>query len=91
VRTSPSDRPKQKRTTLTYTDKRELDKLTTRLDALGAERTRLETELASSGSDVDRVVRLGEELAGVLDELDSAEHRWLELTERAEQLAAGGD
>ena len=91
VRTSPSDRPKQKRTTLTYTDKRELDTLTTRLDVLGTERARLETELVSAGPDVDQVVRLGEELAGVLDELETVEHRWLELTERAEQLAAGAD
>lgn len=87
-RSSIEGRPSQQRTTLTYRDKRELDRLTNRIDTLAAERTRLESELSSAGSDVDRVTRLGNELAMTLQELTTSEVRWLELSELAETLAS---
>lgn len=88
--TSSHARPKQQRTTLTYTDKRELDRLTKRIATLSAEQERLEQELVDAGSDVERVGRLGADLAEVIDELESSETRWLELVELADQLAAPG-
>jgi hypothetical protein len=62
--------------------------LTVRIDKLTADRKRLESELSAAGSDVDRVTRLGNELAMTLQELTTSEARWLELSELAESLAS---
>jgi ATP-binding cassette subfamily F protein uup len=87
-RSSIGGRASQQRTKLTYRDKRELDGLTVRIDKLTADRKRLESELSAAGSDVDRVTRLGNELAMTLQELTTSEARWLELSELAESLAS---
>lgn len=81
------ERPKKARTTLTYSDKRELDKLTRRVDELATRKAELEAELRSAGADVDLVTRLGPELSATMEALSAAETRWLELSELAEELA----
>ncbi|KAA3639183.1 MAG: ABC transporter ATP-binding protein [Armatimonadetes bacterium] len=85
--TTTKTRPKAPRTKLTFNDQRELKALTSQIPKLEAARSRLERELAEAGADIDEVSRLGAELADVIATLDSAETRWLELTERAEELA----
>jgi ATP-binding cassette subfamily F protein uup len=83
----PSDaRPKRQRTTLTYSDKRELDRLTVRLDKLADDRSRIENDLSAAGSDVELVIRLGSELQDLIAEQEFSETRWLELSELAEEL-----
>ncbi len=85
------DRPRQQRTKLTYNDKRELDRITRRIPKLEERKATLKAALDKSGDDYERTLELSQELAGVLDELDTSETRWLELTEKAEQLATEAD
>ena len=85
------DRPRQQRTKLTYNDKRELDRITRRIPKLEERKATLTAALDESADDYERTLELSQELAEVLDELDTSETRWLELTEKAEQLATDAD
>lgn len=80
-------RPKAQRTKLTFNDQRELKQLTAQIPKLEAASAKLEHDLAEAGSDIDKVTHLGAELATTITTLDTAETRWLELTELAEKLA----
>jgi ABC transport system ATP-binding/permease protein len=82
------DRPKQQRTKLTYNDKRDLDRLTRSIPKLEERKALLTGALDDAAGDYERTLELSRELTAVLDELDTAETRWLELTEKAELLAA---
>jgi ATP-binding cassette subfamily F protein uup len=83
---SASDRSRQKRTKLTYNDKRELDQLTKAIPRLEKQKITLASRLDNAGADYDVAVPLSEDLTKVIKELDSAETRWLELTEKSEEL-----
>jgi ATP-binding cassette subfamily F protein uup len=85
-----SQRPRQRRTKLTYNDQRDLKELTRRIPQLEKQKTRLTEELDQAASDYERTVDLADRLATTMTELDSAETRWLELTHEAEQLTADG-
>ena len=80
-------RPTRKARRLTYNDQRELDRLTRDIPKLEAERDRLSSRLTEESRDVARVVELSQALAAATDAVDEAETRWLELTERADNLA----
>jgi ATP-binding cassette subfamily F protein uup len=86
--TTANEKPKQKRTTLTYNDKRELDQLTKAIPRLETQKSTLTAHLdeAGAGADYDLVVALSRDLAEVIDKLDSSETRWLELTEKSDSL-----
>ncbi|MCL1593412.1 MAG: ABC transporter ATP-binding protein, partial [Actinomycetia bacterium] len=84
-------RAKPQRTKLTYNDKRDLDDLTRSIPKLEKQQTRLTSALDGAAGDYDRTVGLAEELGVVLQELDVAETRWLELTEKSEQLQQAAD
>jgi len=79
-------RPKQKRTKLTYNDKRELDNLTKQIPKLEREMAALTATLDEAAGDYGRTVGIAAELATAIETLDTSETRWLELTEKAEQL-----
>jgi len=79
-------RPQQKRTKLTYNDKRELDTLTKQIPKLERERTALAAALDESAGDYERTVEVAAALATAIKTLDASETRWLELTEKSEQL-----
>ena len=79
-------KPKAARTKLTYNDQRELTLLTKQIPKLERRRADLTTELHGSSTDPDVTAKLGHELQEVISDLDSAETRWLELTELAERL-----
>jgi ATP-binding cassette subfamily F protein uup len=85
---SGGQRRKQQRTKLTYNDQRELDELTRGIPKLEQQRVTLTSSLDAVGGDYDRVVELSRNLAGVIEELDASETRWLELTEKAEGLGS---
>ncbi len=87
ARTQGLQQPKQQRTKLTYNDKRELDQLTKAIPKLENRRTALSGDLNAAAGNYDTTVALAADLASVLEQLDTAETRWLELTERAEQLS----
>ncbi|MEN8238882.1 MAG: ABC-F family ATP-binding cassette domain-containing protein [Actinomycetota bacterium] len=82
-------RPKQKRTKLTYNDQRDLNELTRKIPQLEKQKTRLTAMLKSAAGDYERTVELADELTATITNLDRAETRWLELTEKAEQLSSG--
>jgi len=64
-----------------FKESKELDSLDRELPLLEARKTELEMQL-SSGSG-DDLTRLSEELAAAIQDLESAEERWLELSELA--------
>jgi len=83
VRPKSSKSPvKEKKTGLTFNEKRELETLTAEIGELEAEKKKLEEEMSLGGLDSDALysksVRHGE-IAGLLDE---KELRWLELSEK---------
>jgi hypothetical protein len=53
---------------------------------LEQQRVTLTASLDAAGGDYERVVELSSNLAGVIEELDASETRWLELTEKAERF-----
>ena len=83
-------RSQQQRTKLTYNDQRDLNELTQRIPQLEKRKTRLAAMLDDAAGDYERTMDLADELAGTLAEADEAETRWLELTEKAEQLSESG-
>jgi ATP-binding cassette subfamily F protein uup len=82
-------RTKQKRTKLTYNDQRDLNELTRRIPQLERQKAQLSEQLDEAAWDHESTAELANQLATTISELDSAETRWLELTERAEKLASG--
>ncbi len=84
--TAGDQRAKQRRTKLTYNDKRELDELTKAIPVLEERKASLNARLDGAGGEYDLVVTLSKDLADVINALDSSEDRWLELTEKSEKL-----
>jgi ATP-binding cassette subfamily F protein uup len=84
--TAGDQRAKQRRTKLTYNDKRELDELTKAIPVLEERKASLSARLDGAGGEYGLVVTLSKDLADVINALDSSEDRWLELTEKSEKL-----
>jgi len=74
-------------TRLTYNNQRELKQLTRTIPGLETRRAQLTAALDVSGGDYERTVEISSQLGAVLEELDAAETRWLELTDEADRLA----
>jgi ATP-binding cassette subfamily F protein uup len=66
---------------LSYQERRELAHLGALLPALESRRAELEGALQDAAADYERALKLGDELTRLLDEIDRAETRWLELSE----------
>jgi ATP-binding cassette subfamily F protein 3 len=66
-------------------------KLDQRMAALGQERAKLESEMARPDVAAARLMELGKRLKQICDDMEAAEARWLELTEKIDALMAGGD
>ena len=81
-----AQRRTQQRTKLTYNDQRDLKELTRRIPKLEKEKAKLAESLDRASGDYEKTVDLSDQLASIITELDSAETRWLELTEEAERL-----
>ncbi len=73
-----ADKPKTK---LSYNEKREFESLEKDLDDLENEKVRLTEELNSGISDSERIKEISLRLNEIIDELDTKEMRWLELSE----------
>jgi ATP-binding cassette subfamily F protein uup len=67
---------------LSFKEKYELEQLEKEMPDLEARKAALESELATA-SDHSELTRISEELGAVATALDTAEMRWLELSERA--------
>ncbi|MCL4303802.1 MAG: ATP-binding cassette domain-containing protein [Anaerolineae bacterium] len=72
---------------LTWKEQQELHTLEVRIEALEAQKTTLQAEINGSGHDYVRLQALAEQLQALEGELETAEERWLELSE----LAGGED
>ena len=68
---------------LSYNEQREFQRLERAIPQLTDRVAAIDAELEDVGSDWDRAEELSTERARLADELDQAEHRWLELAERA--------
>jgi ATP-binding cassette subfamily F protein uup len=83
-----SQRRKQKRKKLTYNDQRDLNELTRKIPQLEKRKVKLTKDLDEAARDYEATMDLADRLAATMSELDAAETRWLELTERSEELSA---
>ena len=61
-----------------------MNRLERRIAQLTAREEQLHVELADAATDPDRLVTLGAELRGIVDEKDTAEMEWLEVAEQLE-------
>lgn len=68
---------------LSFKEKRELDALGEQIPALEAEKAGLEAAMSEAGGDFQAIQKMGDRIAEILEELETKEMRWLELTERA--------
>ena len=67
---------------LSYKEKLEFERLAKELPSMEARRTALQADLMQE-SDHQKMQAMGEELGKLSDQIDEAEMRWLELSERA--------
>jgi ATP-binding cassette subfamily F protein uup len=83
ARKAPSrgPRPGLSHSRLSYKERRELDQLGARLPRLEAHKGELERALRDAAGDYEAAKRLGDELTRLVEEIDQAETRWLELAE----------
>lgn len=79
-----AERPSRPRK-LTWNEKRELESMNARIDALEQEKARLQQAINEAGSDYTRLQALAADLQGVEAELEGMLERWVELSELAEQ------
>ncbi len=82
--TTPSTPDDRYRDRLSYNEQREFQRLERMIPQLAEKIAALDAELESVGSDWTRAEGLTSERARVTDELEQAEHRWLELADRAD-------
>ena len=82
---TPRDqRPATRVRKLTYGERRELTTIERRLPQLHQRSQELTRALQAAGDDYRAAEETGDELAKVLQEIDAAETRWLELSEIGE-------
>ena len=70
-----------KKRKLTFNEKREYEQLTKDIESLEAEKSELETALASGSLSNDKLIQKSQRFQEVTDLLDEKELRWLELDE----------
>ena len=76
----PNDRPRK----LTWKENRELEAIESTIETLGEKIAALTNEVNEVGSDYERLRPLANELEEAKEALETAEFRWLELTEIAD-------
>lgn len=72
-------RKKEEKRRLSFKEKREMEELERRIEALTAEKTELESKLSSGTLGADEIVSCGKRLPEVTEALDEVEMRYLEL------------
>ena len=80
---SGPDKPKTARRGLSFNDQREYSALSKRIPTMERKIAELRQRLDVAGADWDKAHELSAQLATSLEELEKAEHRWLELAEEA--------
>lgn len=72
----------EKKPRLSFKEKKELEQLTLRLEALEEEKRTLEMEMSSGSMDHTAIVKAGERMKLIISEIDESEFRILELMEK---------
>ena len=67
---------------LSWKEQRELEQVEQEIETLEARKAEVESAINTIGSDYGRLASLSAELEAVVEALDSAEFRWLELSEK---------
>lgn len=67
---------------MTFKEKNELDTLNKKMPELDVKKQALTDQLNNSNLDYTEIIKLSEQLSEINNELESAEFRWLELTEK---------
>jgi ATP-binding cassette subfamily F protein uup len=80
--TAVDNAPKKVVEKMTYKEKLELEQLNKSMPALESKKAALTNELNNSTGDYNTITALSAELASVTAELEAAELRWLELSEK---------
>ena len=80
AKSAPSETPAKKKK-LTYKEQKELEQLEADLEALAAERDKLETQLSSGTMPFDKLQEASERIGVIMSETDEKELRLLELYE----------
>ena len=79
--TSAGDGASNGKRKLTYKEKRELEQLEKDIEALEAEKKKIEEALCGGTTSVDEITKMSKRLPVLNDELDEKSMRWLELSE----------
>ena len=66
---------------LSYKEQKELEQIENDLEALAAEKAALEEQLSSGSLPFDRLQEASTRVGQIIEEVDSKEFRWLELTD----------
>ena len=83
--TLQKNKPPKERTTkagLTYKEKQEKRQIEERISLLETEKSKLETEMSSGTMDTESLLHAGKHIRQIMDELDNAEMRLLELMDK---------
>jgi ATP-binding cassette subfamily F protein uup len=79
---TPAEKPKEKRK-LSYKEQSEFDSLEGILEKLEEEKEELTTVLSNPEADNDALMKAGQRLSSVVEEIETKTNRWLELAEFA--------
>jgi ATP-binding cassette subfamily F protein uup len=77
-----ASKPKVKK--LSWRETQEYEKLEGEIDTLSERRDTVSAELAKGGDDYDAMMKLTDELAELMEEIDLKSDRWMELAERVD-------
>ncbi|MFA7136459.1 MAG: ABC transporter C-terminal domain-containing protein, partial [Bacteroidales bacterium] len=69
---------------LSYKEKKELESIETKLERLSKKKSSLEAALNSGSLSPDKLIENSNQYAEYLKEIETLEHRWLELSEISE-------
>ncbi|MGL5681478.1 MAG: ABC-F family ATP-binding cassette domain-containing protein [Marinifilaceae bacterium] len=72
---------KERARKLSYKEKMEIKQLEESMEKLNAEKAEMETQLSSGTLSSDELVKFSNRIGEIIDQLDEAELRWLELSE----------
>lgn len=76
--------PRERKQKLSYKEKKELETLETQVEELTREKAELEQAMSSGTMDHNGITEAGQRMESIIEEIDSAEMRMLELMEKEE-------
>jgi ATP-binding cassette subfamily F protein uup len=81
---TPADLPvkKEKKTGLTFKEKKEFEALTAEIESIEAEKSRIEAEMSNNSLSPDELYKISVKHGELMKVLDEKELRWLELSEK---------